>query len=295
MSAQLFGCIEAGGTKFVLGVMRDHQTVLEETRIPTTAPAETLRACVEFFKDATRRNGRLNAVGIASFGPLGVRPHERGWGTIIRSPKTAWSGTDIVTPFKSAFNCPIGLDTDVNAAVLAESLWGSAQRKDVATYVTVGTGIGGGVLINGKIVHGTRHPEMGHMIPRRHPADGDFAGVCRFHNDCLEGLASGPAIQRRWGATLSELGHNHPAQRIIAFYLAQLVVAQRALLAPQRIVFGGGVMASPGLLSRIRTEATLLERRFFSEEAASDLVVTSELGARTGLLGALALAQTASR
>lgn len=293
--ARLYGCIEAGGTKFVLGVARDHETILRTARVTTTTPAETLGAALAFFDNARAELGPFAAFGIASFGPVSLDRGAHDWGHITATPKPGWSGTDLAGALGGAFDCPVGFDTDVNGAVLAEALWGAAFGADVALYVTVGTGIGGGALVEGHPIHGLRHPEMGHMLPRRHVEDTDFAGICPFHGDCLEGLASGPAISARWGGSLSDLPPNHPGHGIIAHYLAQLVVAQQALLSPQRIVMGGGVMATPGLIDRVRAEAVRLGAGYFGGDDGTQLIVPPGLGDRAGLLGALALAQGALR
>lgn len=290
----LFGCIEAGGTKFVLGVATGPDAVLRTARVPTTTPDETIGAAIDFFRAGTADFGPFAAFGIASFGPVDLDRRSSGWGHIGDTPKPGWRGADIVGPFAQAFDCPVGFDTDVNGAILAEHLWGAAQGADVAVYVTVGTGIGGGALVEERPVHGLRHPEMGHMLPRRHPEDRDFAGICPFHGDCLEGLASGPAIMARWGKSLSELPAGHPGPAIIADYLAQLAVAQQAILSPRRIVFGGGVLATPGLLDLVRARAKVLAGGYFGE-GGDDLIVPPGLGDRAGLLGALALAQRARR
>jgi fructokinase len=285
----LFGCIEAGGTKCVLGVATGPEAVLRTARVPTTSPDQTIGAALDFFRAAAADFGAFAAFGIASFGPVELDLRSPGWGRIGDTPKPGWSGADMAGPFGRAFGCPVGFDTDVNGAILAEHLWGAAQGADVAVYVTVGTGIGGGAIVAGRPVHGLRHPEMGHMLPRRHPDDRDFAGICPFHGDCLEGLASGPAILARWGMSLSELPPGHPGPEIIADYLAQLVVAQQAIVSPQRIVFGGGVLATPGLLDRVRARAEALAAGYFGN--AGGLIVAPGLGERAGLLGALALAQ----
>jgi fructokinase len=295
MTRRLFGCIEAGGTKFMLGIARDPDTMLRTTRVRTADPARTLGAALEFFAEGQAEFGRYDAIGIAAFGPVDLDMASPTWGRIAGTPKPGWSGVDLAGPFGRALDCPVGLDTDVNGAVLAESLWGAAIGAHTATYVTVGTGIGGGVLIDGRTVHGARHPEMGHMLPRRHAEDQDFAGICPFHRDCLEGLASGPAIAARWGASLSELGVDHPAHAIVAYYLAQLVVAQQAILSPERIVMGGGVLAAAGLIDRVRTQAAYLAGDYFGTGDYAGLVVPPGLGERAGLLGALALAQGACR
>lgn len=176
----------------------------------------------------------------------------------------------------------------MNGAALAESRWGAAQGDDVAVYITVGTGIGGGAVINGSPIHGAQHPEMGHILPRRHPEDMDFPGVCPFHGDCFEGLVSGPAIKARWGASLSELPTDHPAHKIVAWYLGQLAMTVQAVLSPRRIVFGGGVMATPGLLEAMRGEAIRLAKDY-----VTIIIESPALGDQAGLLGGLALAQAA--
>lgn len=288
-----FGCIEAGGTKCVLGVATGPDAVLRTARVATISPDRTIGAALDFFRAAATDFGAFAGFGIASFGPVELDLRSPGWGRIGDTPKPGWSGADMAGPFWRAFGCAVGFDTDVNGAILAEHRWGAAQGADVAVYVTVGTGIGGGAIVAGRPVHGLRHPEMGHMLPRRHPDDRDFAGICPFHGDCLEGLASGPAILARWGASLSELPAGHPGATIIADYLAQLVVAQQAIMSPQRIVFGGGVLATPGLLDRVRVRARALAGGYFGDDSA--LIVGPGLGDRAGLLGALALAQRASQ
>lgn len=293
-NAPLYGCIEAGGTKFVVGVLASPADTAPVTSIPTTTPYDTLNACLTFLADHAPPNGYA-AIGIGSFGPIELDPHAPHWGHITETPKPGWRGTDIVTPFAQAFHCPIGFDTDVNAAVLAESRWGAAIDADVAVYLTVGTGIGGGVLIDGRPLHGARHPEIGHFRPVRHSRD-DYVGGCPYHAACLEGLASGPAVMARWGASLTDLPQDHEAHDIIAFYLAQAVVAQQALLSPRRIVLGGGVMHTPGLLGRIRNTAAQLGNGYFGPAADYEtLIVEPGLGTRSGLLGALALAMAARR
>lgn len=293
----LYGCIEAGGTKFILGIVTDTREVLATLRLPTEAPSVTIPAALAFFREGAAGHGPYTAFGIASFGPVDVDRRSPTWGHVVDTPKPDWSHIDLAGPFAKAFDCPVGFDTDVNGAALAESLWGAAMGADIATYVTVGTGIGGGAIVEGQPIHGHRHPEMGHFRPDRHPRDIQFGGVCAFHGACLEGLASGPAIIARWGASLSDLPADHEAHDIIAYYLAQLVVAQQALLSPRRLIFGGGVMATPGLLQRVRAQAAILAADYFGV-AAPDydaLVVSPALGDQAGLMGALALAQRAHR
>ncbi len=289
---ELFGCIEAGGTKFVLGLVRADRTIVARNRLSTGAPAETIAQAVDWLDDAARAHGGPSAIGIASFGPVALDRAHVDWGHILATTKPGWSGADMAGPFARAFGCPIGFDTDVNGAALAESLWGASIGADISAYVTIGTGIGGGVIVNGIPLHGLGHPEMGHAHPPRHADDRDFPGICPFHGDCFEGVASGPAIVARWGASLSELPAHHPGHAIIAFYLAQLTVTLSALMAPRRIVLGGGVMATPGLLERVRAVRDGIADGYFPGSAAM-IVVAPALGPDAGLFGALALAMEA--
>lgn len=288
----VYGCIEAGGTKFVLGVLSTPADIGPMVRVPTTAPEQTLQACLAFFAEHAPAQGYA-AFGIASFGPVDLDPLSPRWGHVTETPKPGWRDADLAGPFGRQFDCPVGFDTDVNGAALAESLWGAAQGVDVSTYVTVGTGIGGGAMIGGRPLHGHRHPEMGHFMPARHPRD-DFAGTCPYHGACLEGLAAGPSVIARWGASLSDLPQDHPGHEIIAWYLAHGIVAQQALLSPGRIVLGGGVLQTPGLLGRVRAAVARLGNGYYCASADYDaLIVEPGLGTRSGLLGALALAMAA--
>lgn len=287
MSAPLYGLIEAGGTKWIAAVATGPNDVRAVARVPTTSPDETIGAVIAWLG----RHGPLAAIGVASFGPVMLDRASSNWGCITVTPKPGWSHTDIAGPLARAFNCPVGFDTDVNAAALGEQRWGAGGRSLV--YATIGTGIGGGTVIDGRILRGLSHPEMGHMRPRRAAGDDDFAGACPFHGDCLEGLASGPAIIARWGADLSQLPADHAGHRVIADYLAQFVTSIRALIMPERIVLGGGVMAAPGLLEQARGRAAHYAADYFPGDVR-DIVVSPGLGERSGLLGALILAQQAA-
>lgn len=287
-----FGCIEAGGTKFVLGILTGAGEIEALHRIETTTPAETIGGALDWMSAQCDRVGGLAAIGIASFGPVSLDPDAPDFGHITATTKPGWSGTSFARVFADRFGVPIGFDTDVNGAALAEYRWGASQGSSVSAYVTVGTGIGGGAIIQGRPHKGLNHPEMGHIRPPRHRLDPSFEGVCSFHGDCLEGLASGPAIKARWGQMLSDLPDGHPAHEIVAWYLAHMVVTLQAVMEPARIVLGGGVMATPGLLARIRREADLLGGGFFRGRA-SEIVVAPALGDKAGLLGGLALAQDA--
>lgn len=284
MSAPLFGLLEAGGTKFVLGVATGKDDIRATTRIPTTSPAETIGATLEWFA----AQGPLSHVGIATFGPVGLDTSSSDWGHILDTPKPGWRGTDLAGPFQKRFGCPVTIDTDVNAVALAESLWGAGQGKQSVLYFTVGTGIGGGAVIGDRILRGQSHPEMGHMRVPRHRDDMDFAGVCPFHGDCLEGLASGPAILARWGHSLSELPETHPGHDIIASYLAQASVTIQAIFEPGAIIFGGGVMNTPDLINRVRSQASRLAGGYFRSKA-EQVICSPALGGNAGLLGALSL------
>lgn len=284
-----YGLIEGGGTKFVLGVANGAGKILARERVPTTTPDETLGAVVAWFR---ARGLAPAAIGIACFGPLELDPAAPEFGHVTRTVKPHWSGTDIAGPFATAFGCPVGIETDVNGAALAESLWGAGAENGSLLYVTIGTGIGGGFITGGRLLRGASHPEMGHIRLPRHPADSDFAGTCSFHGDCLEGLVAGPAIKARWGASLSELGPHHPAHTIVAWYLGQAVVTWQAVLQPGRIVLGGGVMAVPGLLEGVREAAAIAGGEYFAGDPR-EIVVAPGLGTDSGLLGALAVAQRA--
>ena len=294
MSNPRFGAIEAGGTKFICAVGSSPDDLGEPVRIPTTSPAETIANVIALFRENVRTHGALDGIGIASFGPAGVHLGRSDWGTILSTPKPGWSNTHLARPFGDEFGIPVGFDTDVNGAALAEYRWGAAVNAGVATYVTIGTGIGAGTVVNGRAIHGMRHPEASHFHPPRHPLDREFTGTCPFHGDCLEGLASGPAIELRWGASLSRLPADHVAHEVIAFYLGHFVTTLQAVLSPRRIVFGGGVLGTPGLLARVRTAAAQLGGGYFcGTDSLDELVVAPGLGQRSGLLGAVLLAQMA--
>lgn len=285
-SKNMLGAIEAGGTKFVLAVGKDHDHILAQAQIPTTTPKETLQRTVEWFQ----QHGTISALGIASFGPVDLDFASPTWGFITDTTKPDWSQTSVAAFLGHALDCPAAIDTDVNGAAIGEYLHGAAQGCDVAIYVTIGTGIGGGAIIAGQTIKGARHPEMGHVMLRRHPDDLDFKGACSFHGDCLEGLASGPAIKARWGASLSELAPDHVAHDVIADYIAQFCQMLIALYSPQRIILGGGVMQTSGLLDKIRDRATILAGRYFGLNAG-DIMMAPGLGTRSGIVGAFELAR----
>jgi fructokinase len=284
----LLGAIEAGGTEFVCAVAEEAGPILVDKRIiPTTTPSDTLAEAIRFFSPY-----RLRSLGVACFGPIDLKG-----GTITTTPKAEWSGTEIVRPLQQALNVPVGFDTDVNGAALGEGRYGAGIGKDPLVYVTVGTGIGAGVLISGRPVHGRMHPEAGHMSVKRHPDD-LFVGSCPYHSDCLEGLASGPAIHARWGSPGQDIPTRHPAWKLEAYYLAQALCNMILLLSPQRIVLGGGVMHRADLLSLIHDEVRTRLGGYIppleASAAIEDLIVPAALGDNAGIIGALVIAQDAA-
>lgn len=292
---KLFGAIEAGGTKFVCSVGTGPDDLDEPVRIPTTTPQETLGQVLEYFRQAVRRRGPLTALGIGSFGPVNLDPGSPLWGHVTKTPKPHWSQASVAPFFRDQLNVPVAFDTDVNAAALGESLWGAGQGLEDVIYLTVGTGIGAGVISGGRLVHGAIHPELGHfLLPKR--SDDSFAGHCPFHGHCLEGLASGPAIQARWGKPGSELAADHPAWELEAHYLALGLHTMVVAYSPRRIILGGGVSAQPGLLPLVRQKllASLngyVEDPLLTPAGVERFLVAPGLGTRSGLLGSLALAR----
>lgn len=293
----LYGAVEAGGTKFVCMVGTGPDDMREQTRFPTTSPDATLRETIAFFRSAESRQGKVAAVGIASFGPVDVQSASPTFGFITSTPKAGWANVDIAGALRDAFNVPIGFDTDVNAAALAEWRWGAAQALDTFLYLTIGTGIGGGGMVNGRLMHGLVHPEMGHVrIPHDLETD-PFAGICPFHGDCLEGLASGPAMAARWLQPAEQLSPGHPGWTLEAHYLALALVSFICTVSPERIVMGGGVMSNGQLFPAIRRRVLELLNNYVRApqllQGIDDYIVAPWLGAHAGVLGALALAQRA--
>lgn len=296
---QLFGGIEGGGTKFVCAVGIGPEDIRAETRFPTTTPQETLGQAIAFFKQAEQEWGRLTAVGLACFGPLDPNPASATFGHILPTPKPGWAGANVVGLLQTALDVPMGFDTDVNGAALAEGRWGAAQKADPVLYLTVGTGIGGGVLMNGRSLHGLLHPEMGH-IPLPHDWQKDpFAGLCPFHGDCFEGLAAGPALEKRWGQRAETLPSDHPAWDLEAHYIALALTTYIYTLVPQKIIIGGGVAQQAHMLPLIRQKTQTLLNGYIQSALVShdinQLIVPPGLGQRAGVLGALALAEQAYR
>jgi fructokinase len=274
------GGVEAGGTKFVCVVGSGPDDVVADTTIATTTPAETLARVVEFY----RTHAPVAAIGVGAFGPLDLDPRSPTFGSITNTPKPGWANTDLNAALR-ALGVPVTIDTDVNAAALGEQRWGAARRLDTFVYLTVGTGIGGGAIVGGRLVHGLGHPEMGHVPVPHDRARDPFAGCCPYHGDCLEGLASGPALRARWQRAPETLPDDHPAWDLESHYLALGLATIVSVLSPERIVIGGGV-ARPHLLSRVRVELT----RVLAGYVRAPEIVAPELGDRAGVFGALALA-----
>lgn len=298
MKLARWGAIEAGGTNVICLVGSDPGHIVAQTRIPTRRPTETLAEVFAFFQHEVSSGGPLAAIGIASFGPLELRRSHPRYGFIRKTPKPGWSEVDMVGPVRSALGVPVGFDTDVNAAALAEGRWGAARGLETFVYMTVGTGIGTGAVVEGRILHGMGHPEIGHVsVPRQ--AGDDFAGHCPFHGDCLEGMAGGAAIAARWGRPAEHLDGTElrAAVQLEAAYLAAGLRSVVYSIAPQRIVIGGSVAGLPGLFPMVC--ASLAEALAgypgLPEHAGDDFIVPAALGSLAGPAGALVLADHASQ
>jgi len=286
----LLGAIEAGGTKFVCAVGTPEGELVREIRIPTSSPVETIDRVAAFFRSGGEA---LAGIGIASFGPVDLLRGSPSYGFITSTPKVGWRDFDFVGAVKARLPLPVAFTTDVNAAALAEGRWGAAQGLRTFLYVTVGTGIGGAAMIDGSILHGLSHPEMGHVrVPHGMTRD-PFEGICPYHVDCLEGLASGPALEARWQVSAPALPHDHPAWALEAEYLALACVNWICTLSPGRIVLGGGLML-PHLFPLVRGRVATLMNRYVDapelSERIDQYIVPSALAGRAGVLGALLLA-----
>lgn len=284
---QVLGGIELGGTKVRCAVAQRADTARTECVIATTTPAQTLAAVRDFFRPHS-----LSALGIASFGPLQQNPSEPDYGRILDTPKLAWQGVDLRAAFET-LDVPIGVDTDVNAAALAEWRFGAGRDMRSICYVTVGTGIGAGVLVDGRPLPGRTHAEVGHMWVKHDRSVDPWPGNCPFHGDCLEGLAAGEAIKARWGRAAEQLDADHPAWTLQSDYLAQLCVNLTRVVAPQRIILGGGVMQHRALHAWVRQRFTELMGDYHAAAAVNvaDYIAAPALGDVSGLVGALCLAE----
>jgi fructokinase len=298
MNQQLLcGGIEGGGTKFVCAVGTAPDNIINEVRFPTTTPAETLARAGEFFEPYIRQ-GSLAAIGIGSFGPVDLEPSSPTYGTITTTPKPGWSNTDMVSSLYRSLGVPIIFELDVNAAAFGEYYWNPENRaRNPLVYFTIGTGIGAGIVVDGRLVHGLLHPEAGHvLIPHDWQRD-PYAGGCPYHGDCFEGLASGPAMQQRWGQPAETLPADHPAWDLEATYVALAMSNIIYTLSPKRIVLGGGVMQHEGLFPKVWDRVCQYLNGYIRSpgilERIDDTIVPPSLGHRSGILGAIALARLA--
>lgn len=284
----LLAAVEAGGTKFRAAVVADDLTIVDQVRIATSHPIETLEAVLDFFA----RQPAVASLGIASFGPLIVDPTAPEYGSLAKTPKPDWSGAPLLRRLRDGLAVPAEIQTDVEAAAVAEYELGAGQGSRRVAYVTVGTGIGVGVAIDGVPFRGRDHLELGHIPIRRVPGD-SFLGLCPFHGECLEGMASGPAVAKRWGVDPASLDEGHEAWELEADYLGQLSQVIVYAFSPDRILFSGGVGATNHLAPRIAASTQRqLAGYSVSLSGNPDLIATAALGNDAGLLGAALLARS---
>ncbi len=286
----IYGALEAGGTKMVCALGNEKGEISEQISLPTLQPEDTIPHIIDYFKDK-----KIEALGVASFGPVDLDPESPTYGHITTTPKPGWKNYDLVGTLQKALNVPIGFDTDVNGSLLGEVTFGDSKGLSDVVYITIGTGIGGGVLSGGKLVHGMLHPEMGHMLIRpRH--DDKYAGRCIFHHNCLEGMAAGPAIEDRWGASGKELAGRDDVWELEAYYIGQALVNLILTLSPKRIILGGGVMHQQQLFALIREEVRKALNGYLDTLELSNLdtyIVPASLNDDQGIMGCLKLADMA--
>lgn len=282
------GALEAGGTKMVCAIGDENGTIFEKAEIPTRTPRETVPDLIGFY-----REGGISALGIGCFGPVELDRASPNYGFITTTPKLAWRNFDMVGTFSRALGCPVGFDTDVNSSVLGEAAFGQAKGKRSVVYLTVGTGIGGGVWLEGRLLHGMLHPELGHVPLSRRPGDA-YAGCCPYHKNCLEGLASGPAIEGRWGAKAAQLADRPEVWELEADYLAQAVTGYILTLSPEMVILGGGVLRQTQLFPLIRSRVAELLGGYLQTAELADMehyIVPASLHGDQGILGCLELAR----
>ncbi|WP_368645028.1 ROK family protein [Alkalibacterium putridalgicola] len=281
----MLGAIEAGGTKFVLAVSDNTLEHVEKLSIPTTTPEETFDKVFEFFDNYT-----LEAIGVGSFGPIDVNKNSSTYGYVTSTPKLAWQNVDFLGKLKERYAVPVAWTTDVNAAAYGELKKGAAVGKNSCLYLTVGTGIGGGAVINGEPLEGYGHPEMGHIPVRMHEED-SFKGTCPYHSNCLEGLAAGPAIEQRYNKKAQYLTDRKDVWDIEAYYLAQALMTYTLTLSPEKIILGGGVMKQSQLYPLIRKEFSKLVNGYVATPDLDEYIVSPGLDDNAGVTGCLLLAQ----
>jgi fructokinase len=283
----MLGAIEAGGTKIVCAVGNDRGQIIERIQIPTTIPAETMPQVIEFFKKYP-----ITSIGVGSFGPIDVIKESPTYGYITSTPKPGWNHYHLVQVLKEEFSVPVGFNTDVNAAALGEATFGAAKGLDSCLYITVGTGIGAGAIVQGELLQGLSHPEMGHILVRRHPDD-PYKGKCPYHHDCLEGLAAGPAIENRWGAKGDQLVDQVEVWELEGYYLAQALMQYILILSPKKIILGGGVMKQKQVFTFINRYLEEYINGYAALPELTDYIVSPSLGDNAGITGALMLAHQA--
>ena len=287
----VIAAIEAGGTKFICGLGTEDGKVIERISIPTTTPEETMEQVINYFKDK-----KFDVMGVGSFGPIDPVKDSETYGCITKTPKPYWSDYNLIGELKKYFDVPMEFDTDVNGAALAESWWGAGKGLKNVMYITVGTGIGAGAVVDGKMLQGLTHPEMGHIFLKRH-VDDKYEGKCPFHKDCLEGMASGPAIEERWGKKGIELAEDDKVWELEAYYLAQGIVNYILILSPQKIIMGGGVMKQKQLFPLIRQNVQKFLNGYVHKkeilEEIDKYIVYPELGDEAGFIGSIALGKVA--
>ena len=289
--------LETGGTNINCIIASSPENIISDFHIPTGDPAGTTIKIIDFIQSAVIKSElRIRSMGIGSFGPIRLDKRDPDFGSIAMTPKLDWRNFPLLKTFTSAFDFPILIDTDVNAALLGELRWGAGRGLSDFVYVTIGTGIGGGVLSNNQLIHGMLHPEIGHMLLKHDLNLDPFPGICPYHIDCLEGLANGPSIAQRWGIPAQNLPENHLGWTLEADYLAQMCVNLTLMLSPQKIILGGGVSQHQGLLPMIRNKFreklnNYIVSSLYNENLES-YIVSPKLGQKAGVLGALALAQT---
>lgn len=292
----LYGGVEAGGTKFVCVVGNGPEDIRLEERFSTTTPHETIEKMVKFFSHAEKELGeRIQAFGVASFGPVDLDQTSETYGFITSTPKPGWKNADLIGPLRKKFGKPVYFDTDVNGAAIGERVWGAGKGLKQFIYITIGTGIGGGAIVEGKPLHGLIHPEMGHMLLPHDWIRDPFEGHCPFHGDCFEGMASGPAMKSRWGVSADTLPVNHPAWDLEAEIIASALQNLICVLSPERIILGGGVMQQPQLFPLIQNKVKEKLNNYVQSPAILDniasFIVPPGLGTKSGMLGAIAMAK----
>ena len=283
----LYGALEAGGTKMICAVGDEKGNIIDEVTIPTTVPNETIPEIIRYFKGKD-----IEALGIACFGPLDLDKSSPTYGNILKTPKLAWTDLEIYSVLKDELEVTVNIDTDVAGSLLGEATWGSAKGISNALYITIGTGIGGGILANGEILHGMLHPELGHMLLTRHESD-SFEGICPFHKNCFEGLASGPSIEARWGKPAVELADKVEVWNLESYYIAQALTNIILTICPKKIILGGGVMNQEQLFPMIRSKVRTNINGYITTKELEDIdnyIVPAVLGGKQGVMGALKLA-----